>query len=62
MDLIKQHLESIAGVEIFPIISFIIFSVVFIAMLIYAFSIKKADIEVMKQIPLDDDADNNTND
>jgi len=62
MNLIKQHLESIVGIEIYPIISFIIFAIVFIAMLIYAFSIKKADIDVMKQIPLDDDTDDNTTD
>lgn len=59
MDLIKQHLESIDGIEIFPIISFIIFTIVFVAMLIYAFSLKKADIEAMKEIPFDDDTNDN---
>jgi len=59
MDLIKQHLESIEGIEIYPIIAFIIFFVVFVVILVHSFSIKKKDLEAMKQIPLDEDDDNN---
>ena len=58
MNLIKQTLESIEGVGIYSIIAFFIFFVVFILVMIHTFTLKKADIDEMKQIPLDDDNGN----
>ena len=50
---IKHHLESITGIELFPLISFVIFFTFFIAMAFYVASFKKKDIEEFENIPLD---------
>ncbi|MEN8224415.1 MAG: CcoQ/FixQ family Cbb3-type cytochrome c oxidase assembly chaperone [Bacteroidota bacterium] len=55
MKIVIQHLESIDGVEIFAIISLLIFFVFFSSMIIHTL---KADKEAMKacgDIPLEDD-------
>lgn len=52
---IKYHMETIAGIEIYPIISFLIFFIFFIALLYFTFSASKEHIDTMSQIPLDDD-------
>ncbi len=56
---IKHNLESIDGVEIYPIISLLIFFVVFIGMLIFVIKLPKNRIEEISQFPLDLDTDNN---
>ena len=52
---IKGHMESIDGIEIFPLISFIIFFSFFIGLSIYVFTMKKKRIEELKNIPLEDE-------
>jgi hypothetical protein len=52
---IKGHLTSIDGIEIFPIISFIIFFSFFIGLSFYVFSMKKSKVETLKNIPLDEE-------
>jgi cytochrome c oxidase cbb3-type subunit 4 len=52
---IKQHMASISGIEIYPIISFIIF---FLFFLVATWLILKADkehISKMSDLPLDKD-------
>ncbi len=56
--MIKETLQSLAGVEIYPIISLLIFIFVFTMVIIWAFSIDKKVISEMEKIPLD----NNIND
>lgn len=51
---IKHNLETIAGVEIYPIISLLIFFVFFLVLGIWVFGYKKESIEKMSQIPLND--------
>jgi len=51
---VKHHLENIAGVEIYPLISFTIFFIFFIALLAFVFLEKKEHITAMKNMPLDD--------
>lgn len=51
---IKNHLATIENVEIFPVISLIIFSVFFMAVIWYVFSINKAKIQEIESIPLND--------
>ena len=59
MRYIKGHLESIAGVEIYPIISLLIFVLFFIGLLVYVFfMVKKPHIKYMSEIPLVDTVDN----
>ena len=52
---IKGHLESIDGIEIFPIISFVIFFSFFIGLTIYVIRLKKNQVDTMKNIPLEEE-------
>lgn len=48
-----NYLKSIAGIEIYPMISLLIFLLFFIALTIYAIRADKAHINELKNIPLD---------
>jgi cbb3-type cytochrome oxidase subunit 3 len=52
---VKAHMATIDGIEIFPIISLIIFFTFFVGMIIYIAKIKKEDINELKNLPLDED-------
>ncbi|HAT80047.1 MAG TPA: CcoQ/FixQ family Cbb3-type cytochrome c oxidase assembly chaperone [Flavobacterium sp.] len=52
---IKHNMETISGVEIFPILSLIIFFAFFVGLGVWVFSYKKEKITEMSQIPLNDD-------
>ena len=52
---IKHHLESITGVEIYPIISLLLFFIVFITMLVYVLRIPKNSIEKISNLPLEEE-------
>ena len=52
---IKGNLESIDGIEIYPIISFLIFFTFFIGLGIYVFKMKKDRIDELKNIPLEEE-------
>ena len=56
---IKHHLDTISGVEIYPIISLLLFFMVFITMLIYVYKIPKKSIEEISNLPLDNDLKDN---
>ena len=49
-----NYLTSIAGIDIFPLISLIIFFGFFTALIIYAVKVKKTTIQDLERIPLDD--------
>lgn len=51
---IKHNMETIAGVEIYPILSLLIFFLFFIALGFWVFSYKKDKITEMSEIPLDE--------
>jgi len=55
----KQILQSIQNVEVWPIISLVIFFLFFIGILIKVFLIDKKYIKKMKDLPLDDGTVNN---
>ncbi|MCX6180792.1 MAG: CcoQ/FixQ family Cbb3-type cytochrome c oxidase assembly chaperone [Bacteroidetes bacterium] len=50
---IKHHLDTIAGVEIFPVISFLIFFSVFLFAVIYVWKADKKHMDEMSSLPLD---------
>lgn len=52
---IKHNMETIAGIEIFPIISLLIFFFFFVALFIWVFNYKKETIEELSNIPLDNE-------
>lgn len=51
---IKGNLESIIGIEIYPIISLGIFFTFFTAVSIIAFKMKKSKIDELSNMPLND--------
>jgi len=52
---IKGHLNSIDGIEIYPLISFMIFFAFFIGLLIYVVKADRNKIQEIKNIPLDEE-------
>ena len=59
---IKGNLERIDGVEIYPMISLLIFFSFFIGLFWWVFTTKKSHIETVSNIPLEDDTINTNND
>ena len=57
---VKGHLESIDSVQVYPIISLLIFFIFFIALLWWVFSMKKPYIKEVSNIPLENDKNNQT--
>ena len=55
---IKQYADSIKGIDIYPIISLLIFVIFFIAVLYYVRRMDKKHVENLKNMPLDLDYDN----
>jgi len=55
MNIIKEYLADVKGVEIFAIVSLVIFIVIFTLMVIHTFSIQKTEIRAFKNLPLEDD-------
>ncbi len=54
---IKGHMETIAGIEIYPIISLSIFFLFFVLLFLWVFTAKKDYLETMSNIPLDPEND-----
>lgn len=52
---IKHNLAGIDGVEIYPIISLLLFFLVFVTMVVFVFKLPKRSIDEVSQLPLDDD-------
>jgi cbb3-type cytochrome oxidase subunit 3 len=50
---VKHHMESITGIEIYPIISLLIFFIFFIALFWWVITAKKDYIKRVSNIPLD---------
>lgn len=50
---IKHHMETIGGIEIYPVLSFIIFFTFFVLVLIYVIKADKKTINEIANIPLD---------
>lgn len=51
---IKQNLETISGVEIFPMISLLIFTLFFLIVIIRVIRMKKSSVSEMSCYPLND--------
>ena len=50
---VKNHMESIIGIEIYPIISLLIFFVFFVVLFWWVFTAKKDYITEVSNLPLD---------
>jgi hypothetical protein len=55
----KQILESIQNVDIWPVISLVIFFIFFVGILIKVALIDKKFVKKVEDMPLDDGTDNN---
>jgi hypothetical protein len=51
---VKHNMETIVGIEIYPIISLVLFFVIFIAFLVYAMTYSKDKIKELSQLPFKD--------
>ena len=51
---IKGHASTIDGIEIYPIISFLIFFIFFIAVAYFVIGAKKKYIDELSNLPFDD--------
>lgn len=54
---VKNHMESITGIEIYPIISLLIFFIFFVALFWWVATAKKDYIKTVSNIPLDNQND-----
>ncbi|MBT8317813.1 MAG: CcoQ/FixQ family Cbb3-type cytochrome c oxidase assembly chaperone [Lutibacter sp.] len=55
---IKHNLSSIDGVEIYPIVSLVLFFIVFITMVVFVIKLPKGKIDYVSQLPLEEDNNN----
>ena len=55
---IKHHMESITGIEIYPLISLLIFFIFFVILFWWVFTAKKDYIKTVSNIPLDNQNEN----
>lgn len=54
---VKGHMESIEGIEVYPIISLLIFFIFFMVLFLWVFTAKKNYIDAVSNIPLDNSND-----
>jgi len=59
--MIRNLLQSIEGVEIYPLISLVVFVVFFVVILFWMLRIDKNYIKEMEQLPLDSNSNRNLN-
>lgn len=56
--MIRNVLQAISGIEIYPVISLLIFFTLFISVLIWFFKVDKAHLRWMEALPLDKQVNN----
>jgi hypothetical protein len=54
---VKNHMESITGIEIYPMISLVIFFTFFVLLFWWVFTAKKDYIKTVSNLPLDNQND-----
>lgn len=53
--MIRNYLQSIEGIEIYPLISLLVFVIFFIVIFIWMLKIDKSYIKEMEELPLEQD-------
>jgi hypothetical protein len=51
----KEVLRAIVGIEVFPVLSLLIFLAVFVVMLVWVFRMDRARLATYAHLPLDDE-------
>ena len=59
--MIKEIMNSVEGISIYPIISLIVFVLFFAVILIWMFKVDKNYIKKMENLPLEKEEENNFN-
>ncbi|WP_430466424.1 CcoQ/FixQ family Cbb3-type cytochrome c oxidase assembly chaperone [Winogradskyella ouciana] len=54
---VKNHMESITGIEIYPLISLLVFFIFFVVLFYWVITAKKEYIKTVSHIPLDNQND-----
>lgn len=58
LSFIKHHFDTIEGIGIYQVLATLIFFVVFVSMMIYAFVLKKNYFKENAQLPFEENDDN----
>jgi len=58
---IKHNLDTIAGIDIYPVISFIIFFLFFIGLFIWVAKMKKSEVTMLSALPFENEENEKTN-
>ena len=58
--MLSEHISRIDGIAIYPIISLIVFSILFIATIVWVIKLDKKYLTRMENLPLDSNFDNNS--
>ncbi len=58
---ISHNFEGIVGIEIYPIISLLLFFIVFVTMLIIVIKMPKNSLDEISQLPLDNETNSKQN-
>lgn len=58
---IKHNMATIGGIEIFPLISFLIFFIFFIGLFTWVIRMKKAEVKTLANLPFQDEEDDTKN-
>ncbi|KAF2519115.1 CcoQ/FixQ family Cbb3-type cytochrome c oxidase assembly chaperone [Flavobacterium salilacus subsp. salilacus] len=56
---VKHNMDTISGIEIYPIISLLIFFIFFVGLYTWVFTYKKEKISEMSHLPFSDEGDDN---
>jgi Ca2+/Na+ antiporter len=59
--LIKEFLQSVEGVSVYPIISLIVFVLFFVIILVWMLKVDKNYIKKMENLPFEKEEENNFN-
>lgn len=54
---IKGHMASIDGIEVFPVLSFIIFFLFFVAVTVWIYTMEKNKVDEIAHLPLENGND-----
>ena len=54
---VKHHLETITGIEIYPLVSLCVFFAFFVALVYYTVKLSKKYIQSMENLPLDNETE-----
>lgn len=58
---IKHNLETIAGINIYPVIALLIFFTFFVGLTLWVMTYKKQTIDELSNIPFDNDSSSDLN-